>query len=91
MDNTSSQGTASNLFGFGDELKKLHTIALVSKTKLEQTFEDDWLAVAILDHNETPESCTPVNFHWFKLRPVSFPNIFHSSLLQLLISARNIQ
>ncbi len=81
MESTNTPRTASNLFGFGDELKKLHGVALVSKAKLEQTFDNSWLAVAILDHNETPESCTPVNFHWFKLKPVSSPNIFHSSLL----------
>ncbi|CZR50756.1 uncharacterized protein PAC_00630 [Phialocephala subalpina] len=52
-----------------EELKKLHDCALASKLKLEQTFEEDTLAVAILDHGKTVQDCEQGDFHWFKLKP----------------------
>lgn len=56
----------------GDELnKRVLECALMSKEKLEQTFEEDTLAVAILDHSITIRDCTEDDFHWFKLKPVS--------------------
>lgn len=77
MESPRPKGTPSryNLFSLGDSLKKLHELALVSKQKLEETFEDGTLAVAILDHRFTPDTGTHDNFHWFKLKPVSCSDI----------------
>ncbi|KAF8866379.1 hypothetical protein BDZ45DRAFT_639507 [Acephala macrosclerotiorum] len=71
MEGTNLRGNpskANELVG-EEEIKKLHECALKSKENLEQTFEEDTLAVAILDHSTTIRDCTEDNFHWFKLKP----------------------